>query len=369
MKVVFTNRRDCFTQRGGDTIQMLKTKEYLEKNFDCRIDICLNPKELINYKDYDIVHIFNIQTYKETLEFIKEAKKINKKIALSTIYWDLEDFFLVNRTFKMFAVTPFDSKFKFLSKMLIKFIGIVLPKRSYLSLYYKRNIKKILENSDIILPNSYEELEIISKHFNMDLSRMKKKSKIVINATDIEKFKRIKVDKKDNDLTKYVLQVGRIEPIKNQLGTILALEAKKEIPIIFIGKVIDEKYYSILKNIAKGRGNTYFIEEIDHEDLVKYYNEAAVHVLPSFRESPGLATLEAISCGAQTVVSDSKFCPIETYNLRDSSYVCNPYNIESIKDAILSAINNPKVYDVEKYKINISYNKAAKQTYEAYKKG
>ena len=34
MEIIFANRKNCFEIRGGDTVQMEKTKEYLEKMYD-----------------------------------------------------------------------------------------------------------------------------------------------------------------------------------------------------------------------------------------------------------------------------------------------------------------------------------------------
>ena len=38
MEIIFANRKDCFEKPGGDTVQMMKTKEYLEKQFDININ-------------------------------------------------------------------------------------------------------------------------------------------------------------------------------------------------------------------------------------------------------------------------------------------------------------------------------------------
>lgn len=45
IKVLFATRNDALTHRGGDTVQMLKTKEFLEKNFPVKIEIALNETD------------------------------------------------------------------------------------------------------------------------------------------------------------------------------------------------------------------------------------------------------------------------------------------------------------------------------------
>ena len=87
MKILFVNRKDCFINRGGDTVQMEKTKAFLEKLYDVEINYCLSIDEILENNDAQIVHIFNIQNSNETLEYVNAAKEKNKKIILSSIYY------------------------------------------------------------------------------------------------------------------------------------------------------------------------------------------------------------------------------------------------------------------------------------------
>lgn len=91
-KVLFATRHDALSHRGGDTVQMLKTKEFLEKSFPVTIELALNESDFIKHSDADLVHVFNIQTIDETLKYVELCQKYNKKFALSTIYWDLSHF-------------------------------------------------------------------------------------------------------------------------------------------------------------------------------------------------------------------------------------------------------------------------------------
>ena len=80
LKIIFANRKDCFDKPGGDTVQMLKTKKYLEKYYPVKIEILLKPEEILSDKEAKIVHIFNLQTINETNEFINAARIGNKKV-------------------------------------------------------------------------------------------------------------------------------------------------------------------------------------------------------------------------------------------------------------------------------------------------
>ena len=74
MNIAFGIRPDYLTNRGGDTYQMLKTKEYLERFEDMNIQIITRSEEL---KDgFDILHIFNMQNPDFAYEMLKKAKNL-----------------------------------------------------------------------------------------------------------------------------------------------------------------------------------------------------------------------------------------------------------------------------------------------------
>ena len=124
-----------------------------------------------------------------------------------------------------------------------------------------------------------------------------------------------------------------------------------------------------IKEIAEKRGNVFFTGKIKEEQLFDLYKRAKVHVLPSFRESPGLSTLEALICGTQIVVSNEKFCPIKYYKFDKYGFVCNPYDVNSIRNSILNAYNNPKDISLpDDYIKFFSYENAANMTYNVYER-
>lgn len=84
MNIVFGIREDYAINRGGDTFQMLKTKEYLEKYEDIgEIRVVTTPNELIG--KIDILHVFNLQTTQLTYSLIRKAKEMQAKVVLSPI--------------------------------------------------------------------------------------------------------------------------------------------------------------------------------------------------------------------------------------------------------------------------------------------
>jgi glycosyltransferase involved in cell wall biosynthesis len=371
IKVLFATRHDALSHRGGDTVQMLKTKDFLEKNFPVTIQIALNEVDFEENKDADVVHIFNIQTIEETLKYVELCKKHKKKFALSTIYWDLSHFifntFLTN-TFNYMDIDKTSYKYKNLLIQLKKIAGRLLNKKDqYGSKNYIEKRKKVLENADILLPNSNEELDILEKEFG--LKGLMEKTIVVPNAVDLQVPEKTTLSLEWlNELENIVLEVGRIEPTKNQANVIKALEGNPEIPIVIVGRVHHEKYADYVKKLAEKRGNVHFIDQIDHEEIFALYQKASVHVLPSFRESPGLSSLEALFSGCNIVVSSLEYCPIHYYKFEKYGEICNPYDAVSIRDAILASLKKDRVKLPANYFEDYSYQRAAELTYEAYQK-
>lgn len=348
MLVNFAIRKDYLTNRGGDTFQLLKTIEYLEKYGDIHCKIVSDPEKIDS--NLDILHIFNLQNASFAYTMEQAAKKKKAKVVISPIVWHFGDANYVNKMMRIFHNMNIVRLFRGISPLFEKY-----------SISHGKKIKKIiLQNANIVMPNSIEEGEILKKQYNVDFNEV-----VVPNCVDIglkEKNKQLQLPKD------FILEVGRIEPTKNQLSLIEAMMSHPEIPLVFVGKQNKRKkfYVDLLKKMAKKRGNTFFIEELPQEDLAEYYKAAKVHVLPSFRESPGLVTLEALFYGCNIVVSDYKFCPVNYYRFDEVGYICDPYSTNSIESAVLEAYYAPSKVVVQDYFDFFSYKNAAHIIREAY---
>ena len=72
MKVLFQSRTNLFEAPGGDMVQMLKTKEFLEK-LGVQIDISLDFEP--DLSGYDLVHLFNLMEPQDIYRQMLNAKK------------------------------------------------------------------------------------------------------------------------------------------------------------------------------------------------------------------------------------------------------------------------------------------------------
>jgi len=375
-KIVFITRADLFEVPGGDTTQVAKTKEFLENSYGLDVQICTNTDDFKNHCDADIVHIFDMR--EDNLKFIDIARNNGQKVAISTIYWDLTHAGYVNFLTLKFGIFPSSKKFygyKDLVFNLSNFRKILTLKTNYyFSKKYKKTRQTALNKADLILPNSGEEIKIACRHFELDIAKIQAKTVVVPNAVDINLSNNC--SKSDLELDKigklkdFVLQVARIEPIKNQLNVLLGLMDLPEIPVVFVGAFRNKRYgryFNKLKKLADKRGNVYFIDQIPHEQVFEYYKRAKVHVLPSFRESTGLSSLEALVSGCEIIVTDREYVPVEYYEFDKYGHICDPYDPESIKQAVLNAFKNKKNnINREEYLAKFSYNATARETFRGY---
>lgn len=356
-KVVFVNRLTMFTQIGGDTIQLMKTKKYLEQNFNVQVQLCTTPEEMLLHPDADLFHIFNIQTMDQTEKFIATARNMNKPIALSPIFWDLSHGIYTYYLQRMgiYNLKPWMSKFKTVS---LKVAGRFKNSNPYYSKAYIDRNRWMLQNVDLLLPNSEEEMEILQEKFGPIYG----KYRAVPNAIEQKDYSQNAIRRKNNR----VLVSGRIETVKNQYMLLEALYDLKDIEIVFLGRLNNHKYYDKLRELADKRGNVKFINEVPNDEVYKYYLEAKVHVLASFRESPGLSTLEAAYFGCNVVFADPRFTPVDYYELEQIGFMCDPYDKLSIRAAVLKALETDLIYDRELYFSRFSYEAAAEETYLGY---
>jgi glycosyltransferase involved in cell wall biosynthesis len=154
----------------------------------------------------------------------------------------------------------------------------------------------------------------------------------------------------------YVLQVGRIELRKNQLGSILAMR-DLEMPLVFIATQSFYPHYMqlCLDAIRKWRKAPTLVISQNHPDcqdgvlrilqmpqqrklpmemLISAYQNAGLYIHPAFCELPGLIYLEAAKLGVPIVASD--WTTISDYFTEacDQIFYTQPHHVQAITAAI-----------------------------------
>lgn len=362
MNILFQSRKTLYSAPGGDTTQILKTKEFLEK-LGMKVDISLELTPDVS--KYDIVHVFNLMRPQELYLQVKNAKKYGKKVALSTIYGPYEEYEkkarggILQVLNNMLSITQIEY-LKVIARAVLNFEfskGTLV----YLLNGHKRLQKKIIRMVDVFLPNSDSEMLRVAKDFHLNEYNYV----AVANAVDTNKFNYEKVSI-DPELEKYrdcVLCVSRIEGRKNQLNIIRAC---KDLPytFVFIGKPGPnfKKYFEQCKNEANN--NTFFLGQIEHEKLPQFYKLSKVHILASWMETPGLSSLEAGIMKTNVVVT--KKGDTEDY-FQQYAFYCEPDDLDSIRKAVIKAYETPFNEDFLKRILeNYTWEDTARQTLSGY---
>ena len=362
MRVLFQSRKTLYSVPGGDTTQILKTKEFLEK-LGVVVDISLDLTP--NLSDYDIVHVFNLMRPQELYLQVKNAKRQGKKVALSTIYGPYEEYEKKARggIFQYLNNLLSISQIEYLKVIARAVLNLEINKGTFTYLLngHKRLQKKIIKAVDIFLPNSDSEMRRVAKDFNLK----KYKYVAVANAVDVHKFNydEIQIDSEFEKYKDCVLCVSRIEGRKNQLNVIRAC---KNLPykFVFIGKAGAnfKRYFEKCKE--ESGENVFFLGQITHERLPQFYKLAKVHILASWMETPGLSSLEAAIMHTNIVVT--KKGDTEDY-FKNFAFYCEPDDLASIRFAVEQAYNTP--FDdrlIIRIKENYKWENTAQQTLNGY---
>lgn len=368
MKVLMQIRANIFSCPGGDTVQMLKTKEQLEK-LGIEVDLSLELRP--DLSQYEVIHIFNLTRVQETYIQVQNAVEQNKPVVFSTIYWPNLEF---EKTAGM-GIRGFLGKLLSINQMeslkaLMKFV--VLGERdegtrTLITHRYQDMQRFILENISIYLPNAMEEIEQIRLNLNYKVDS--EDVVVVPNAID-DVSAREALETEDHEFKKYqdwVICVGRIDARKNQLKLIEAV-AGTEYKLLLVGKKSpgQKKYYERVMSAISRNPNIEYIEQIPNEKLYQLYKVCKVSVLPSWFETPGLVSLEAAVMGCNIVVSPKG--TTKAY-FGEYAYYCDVMNSGSIREQLDKAYHSP--YDAAiqtKILTEYTWSAAARATLKGYEK-
>jgi glycosyltransferase involved in cell wall biosynthesis len=355
ISVLMIVRSTLFSVPGGDTVQVTETARHLAfLGVDVEVK---HTNDLIRYDRYDLLHFFNIIRPADILYHIKRA---GKPFVISTILVDYSGYDKEHR--KGFA----GFLFRFLSADRIEYLKNIsrwllgrdsLMSKSYIWKGQRNSIRSILYKAAMVLPNSQMEYERVTKKYNIATKHM-----IIHNGINMALFIPDPSVERDPLL---VLCVARIEGIKNQLTLVKALKGTKY-RLLLIGSPAPNQYVYYMACKKAAGNNISFIGQLSQTALLKYYNQAGVHILPSWFETTGLSSLEAAAMGCNLVVSEKG--DAKEY-FREDVFYCDPSSIESIRSAIDKAASTPFNAGLQqKIRNNYTWQQAATATLAAYRK-
>ena len=208
--------------------------------------------------------------------------------------------------------------------------------------YFLRRIGiEVMKNADkIIFLSNASKKEVFCKYIKpKDSNLLLNKTVVIPNGVD--KFwieNKIRVPKKIKENEFKIIYVGQINKNKNVKSTILAckelIKDNKFVKFTVVGECRSNKFKKLLKED--------FIEYHNHcskEELISYYRESDVFVMPSIKETFGLVYAEALTQGIPVIYTSGQGFD-EQFKNGEVGFSVNCKNINDIKNAILSAYMN-----------------------------
>ncbi len=353
MRVLFISRSTIFSVPGGDTVQMTETAKEL-REMGVMVDIFDPQKEPV-YQDYELLHFFNLT---RPADILCHTSKCNVPFVVSTIfveydfYKNMSPLSKIGIATRIFGLDGIEY-LKTVAKHLLR-----KEKLSYLPYLWKgqrKSIKTVLKKTVAILPNSRSESERVRRCYGVICKEF-----IVPNGIDT----RISLTHREmNRIENQLICVGQIEPRKNQLNLISAVN-ELDVTLLIIGDSAPnhKAYLEECKQVASHKVK--FIPRVDQTQLVPYYLSSAIHILPSWFETTGLSSLEAAYLGCKIIVSPNG--DTRDY-FSDFANYCAPQSVNSIKEAIKEALRNENSGELKQHiEDNFTWKKAAENTKMCY---
>lgn len=364
MRVVLVNARpDAERNPGGDTVQLTKTREAL-RLLGLAVELC-QPECLDTLREGDLVHVFNLQMPESAWEIFQTVSALGLPIVFSPIYW--EEYELWHGSARE-ASGLWRRISRAAGQRVARSLYVAWQRTKERSRPAWKLQRTLLQSASAVLPNSQREALMLQKAFSLD-GRFQQKVRVVPNGIDPALY--LTPPKPDSafsaqyGVSDFVLEVATIYPVKNQLAVLEALFDLPE-PIVFIGHPhpAHSDYALECRRRGEKRGRVVFIDHVPHHQLPGIYALARVHVLPSWRETPGLASLEAAAAGC-SIVTTTIGSASEYFG--EEAWYCHPSDTASIRRAVDSALSSTasgKLRDrvLEKY----TWHRAAEATAEAY---
>jgi glycosyltransferase involved in cell wall biosynthesis len=307
-------------------------------------------------EDYDIIHLFRSMSFPaESVGILQYAKKADVRTAISPIYFSSYAFV---REVEGGALRSaiFQSVLRFRKS---------LSKIEQLQSFdpYK-NVEWMLRLSDVILPNTKDELNFLLNTYN---NVSKEKCAVVHNGVDTRfKFGDARLFEERFGLRDFILFVGRIDNRKNVLRLIRSfVKSELDTHLVIIGGGNDREYYSLCKKESNNR--VVFIPPVSHDSdlLASAYKAAKVVALPSYYETPGLAALEGALAGANIVVTEVG--GTKEY-FGDYAWYVHPRSKKSIEEALVRSYNAQKTNELSEHvEQNFTWDTIAKEMTHIYK--
>lgn len=350
MRILFMNRPDWDQNPGGDTVV---TKEYMRILTGMGIETVFSCDPDTDMGRFDIIHIINLTMTGSTEKLAQSASRQQKPFVVTTLQEDFPKFrskvhFAANRLTAYVKSGQNPETLKHFSDA----IHHVPPSTHLTSPFAALTANRLLacgEHEASLLHQMFPRSSVsvvkfgTAKQIHSDVS-----GELFTSAFNVKDF---------------VLCVGRVEPRKNQLMLLVALE-QDPVPIVFVdGTTTYSPSYKSACMEFKRRGKTIFTGTLSDELLVSAYMSAKVHCLPSFYELPGLVSLEAARYGCK--VTASRWGTLPDY-LGNTIRYFEPDDCNNLRSSLLDTIESDSHPELMPLAKSFTWEKSASDVVSIY---
>jgi glycosyltransferase involved in cell wall biosynthesis len=322
-RVVFVAHPEAFSHGGGAMTQVLFTKRAIEgTGVAVDLQATLEP----DVRGYDLAHVFGVYDPEDAQRQVAACKDAGVPTAVSPLWWDLYEYYGRSRGLNAVLAGPEKRISAGLRRLhgtkTDRFLRVNERKKYAVRLALQR---QILRRTDVLLPNSVVESFLLRKIMQLEDRPMV----VVHHAVDVPIGQHLEVPRSG------VLCVGRIEPNKNQATLLYALR-DLDVDVTLVGGCYEPEYFTLIERHLGRRQK--WLGALPRARVLELMSHAAVHVLPSWFEFPGLVSLEAAAMGARVVVGRNG---TEGEYFGDRAHYIDPENPEGIRRAVEAALLLP----------------------------
>jgi alpha-1,3-rhamnosyl/mannosyltransferase len=134
-----------------------------------------------------------------------------------------------------------------------------------------------------------------------------------------------------------MLHVGRIEPRKNQLAALAAVERVPGLRLVCAGRIADQAMASLLRSSDRCT----VLGEVDVETRDSLYRQASALVFPSLYEGFGLPILEAMRSGLPVVTVRTSSLP--EVGGEAVLYAAAPDDVQGLAEHLGRVVKDPRL--------------------------
>jgi glycosyltransferase involved in cell wall biosynthesis len=323
VRVLFVVRPSVYERGGGDMTQALFTKRGLE---DAGVAVELSNAAEPDARGFDIAHVFGIFDPEVSAPQIAACKRAGVPVALSPIWWDLYDFMGQSRACDRIMSGPE----RLIEKRLAELRTTApdrLHKRNERRKYRERILLQtsLMRAADVLLPNS----AIEAHAYFTRLGLQDRPTVVAYNPVDVPQ------PNPPSGPRNGVVCAARVESKKNQATLLYALR-DLDVDVTLIGGTHQADYKKICDRWI--RPNVRVLGNVPHEEVLRIFATSAVHVLPSWAETPGISSLEAAAAGAH-VIAGNNGSEVEYFG--ELARYVDPRNPAEIRAAVIAALAKP----------------------------